>query len=381
MIGILPERARDVMSPRLGRSGAAATIGGVPMIPDAVEPLPAAPRTVDRPLTPPRHRALRRRWRLALLAVGVVAMLGIGAIWTNALGAGERFERVVARIEVWLDPPPNRPTLPTVVVTPEPSPTATPVEREPAASPAAGQGSPARPTASPTPEPARAAVDVSIVDDPEAVFASQLTSEWCAVAGTQMVLAIEGLGDTSPAFQEELNSRIGEWESWEDSHDGGWGPAAVALALAAYGAPGYEIRAYDSQVDATRAIASAISETRRPVVLFPWWGAHTWVVTGYRADADPTLFPDANIAGFYVLDPWYPRVSSIWGPSDPPGNFEDVAELERNWPTGTPMGFGPGWSRPEGAYPDRDGKFIVLIPTAPLPSPDESPIPEASPTP
>jgi hypothetical protein len=29
------------------------------------------------------------------------------------------------------------------------------------------------------------------------------------------------------------------------------------------------------------------------------------------------------------------------------------------------VSIGPGWSRPEGAYPDRDGRFVVLIPTTP----------------
>ena len=93
-------------------------------------------------------------------------------------------------------------------------------------------------------------------------------------------------------------------------------------------------------------------------------------MTGYRADADPTLFADANVSGLYILDPWYPRTSSIWGPSDPPGNFEDLGELVRNWPAaaGPPgyEGVGPGWTRPEGAYPDRDGKYVILVPTIPL---------------
>jgi hypothetical protein len=103
--------------------------------------------------------------------------------------------------------------------------------------------------------------------------------------------------------------------------------------------------------------------------MFPWWGAHTWVMTGFKADADPTLFDDSRISGAYILDPWYPRVSSIWGPSDPPGNFEDLGELERNWPAFQgPPGYeqiGPGWTRPGGVYPDRDGKFVVLFPTTP----------------
>jgi hypothetical protein len=211
----------------------------------------------------------------------------------------------------------------------------------------------------------RSPVDVNLVADSAAVFTSQVTNKDCAVAGTQMVLTVLGLGEPGEAFQRELHDRIGEWESWEDSHNGGWGPAAVSLALAAYGATGYEIRAYESVPDALRDSAIALSTMHKPVVWFPWWGAHTWVMTGYRADADPVLFPDAAVEGAYILDPWYPRVSSIWGPSDPPGNFEDFAELLRNWPSGTNR---DGWSRPEGAYPDRDGRYIVLLPTTPLTS-------------
>lgn len=309
----------------------------------------------------PQPRRLDRRWPLALLALALLFVTGFGVVRGNVLGIGDRFERLTERVAVFLDPPPDRPTLPTVVVTPEPSATASPTPHPTVA-----------PSATPTPSPTplvREPVDIAVVDDHQAVFASQLTDKDCAVAATQMVLAILDHGSTDPAFQAEIKGRIGEWESWEDSHNGGWGPAAVALALAAYGAEGYEIRAYDTYTDALRDSAIALTETDKPVVMFPWWGAHTWVMTGYRADADPTLFDDAAISGAYILDPWYPRVSSIWGASDGPGNFEDLAELERNWPAYQgPAGYesiGPGWTRPEGPYPDRDGRFVVLLPTTP----------------
>jgi hypothetical protein len=80
-------------------------------------------------------------------------------------------------------------------------------------------------------------------------------------------------------------------------------------------------------------------------------------MTGYRADADPTIFADATVTGTYILDPWYPFVSNIWGASDPPGTFQDAAEMKRNF---------IGWDRPEGKYPGRDGKFIIVVPTQPL---------------
>ncbi|MGH2445586.1 MAG: hypothetical protein ACRDGD_06050 [Candidatus Limnocylindria bacterium] len=309
----------------------------------------------------------RPRWQLALLVVVVFGLVGFGAMRTNALGAADRFDRLVSRVETFIDPPPDRSTLPTVVVTPRADPTAS-ATPTPAPIAVASAVASAEPTPAPTPL-VREPVDVALVDDHAQVFASQLTDKDCAVAGTQMVLAILGLGDTSEAFQQEIKGRIGEWEALDDSLNGGWGPAAVGLALEAYGATGYEVRAYTSYTDALRDSAIAISEMDKPVVMFPWWGAHTWVMTGYRADADPTLFDDAAISGAYILDPWYPRTSSIWGASDPPGNFEDLAELERNWPVfgGPPphQEIGPGWSRPEGAYPDRDGKFVVLVPTTP----------------
>jgi hypothetical protein len=310
-----------------------------------------------------RHSRRFRVLRIGLIALVALIAIGATSVATDTLGMGGRFERLVARIEAFIDPPPSRPGVATVVVTQRPTPSASPEPSE-SAFPHQPSGTP---TASPT--PVRRAVDVNVAPDAEAVFLSQITEKDCAVAGTQMVLTILGLGNSSAAFQTELHDRIGEWESWEDSHNGNWGPSAVSLALAAYGAPGYEVRAYDTYTDALRDSAIAISELDMPVVMFPWWGAHTWVMTGYRADADPTLFADAAISGAYILDPWYPRWSGIWGQSDVPGNFEDLAELERNWPVyGGPPPYqeiGPGWTRPEGAYPGRDGKFVVLIPTIP----------------
>ncbi|MGI8704065.1 MAG: hypothetical protein ACR2JZ_06095 [Candidatus Limnocylindrales bacterium] len=321
-----------------------------------------------------RYRRQSKRGRLVLTVVLVAGLLGGSAVWTNAFGAGDRFERLVERIELAVDPPPNRPTRKTITVTPRPvlganpgKDTPPPAELAPAeesTDPEATASSKARsprpsspsPEPTPSPEPVRRAVDVDLLDNPEQMFTSQLTEKWCAPAGVQMTLAVLGLGDSSEEFQREIINRTDEFESWEDSHNGSWGPAAMADALAAYGADEYEIRAYQTRADALRDSAIAIKTTGKPVVLLAWRGAHTWVMTGYRANADPTIFDNATIKGAYILDPWYPRVSSIWGPSDPPGTFQDAAEMERNI---------LAWKRPEGAYPDRDGKFIALVPTTP----------------
>ncbi len=317
------------------------------------------------PPRPARQRPRVRLLRIGALVVGLLVAIGGLAVATDALGAGRLFDRAVAKVDRVLagplpDQAPTQAALgtPRPVVSPSPEPAAT---GSPASSAStAPTASPARPTvtaeasATPEPTPERAPVDVHIAADPAGIFVSEAKDTWCAPAGVQITLAFLGKADTSVAFQRELQRHVHDWESYADSHNGGWGPAAMALALDAHGAPGYEVRAYKTRQDALRDAATAIEATGSPVILLAWRGAHTWVMTGFRADADPATFRDATVAGAYIVDPWFPRVSSIWGPSDPPGTFQDTAEMVRNFLV---------WKRPEGRYPDRDGLFISVVPT------------------
>jgi hypothetical protein len=302
-------------------------------------------------------------WRRLVAIVIALALLGGIAVWSNVLGVGDKVRDVARKIELIVDPPPDRPIDDEVRVTPRPSATSTPTPKPtPFASPAPGAPTPA-PTASPsatpspTPVPQRVRVDVNLYARPDARFITELDKDWCAVAGTQMVLAAHGKAALSEAFQKKLASRIEDWESRRDSINGGWGPSSMVRALDAYGVPGYEVRIYETRAEALRDAARAISEFNAPVILLTWRGAHTWIMTGYRADGDPLLFDDVKVAGAYILDPWYPRVSSIWGPSDPPGTYQNGAEMRRNYLP---------WKRPEGKYPSRDGLFVAVVPTVRL---------------
>ena len=129
----------------------------------------------------------------------------------------------------------------------------------------------------------------------------------------------------------------------------------MALALDAYGAPGYEVRAFETMTYALRDAAVAIKKTHSPVILLAWRGAHTWVMTGYRADADPAIFRNTKIEGAYILDPWYPAHLVDLGRLEPAGHVHEV----RRAPARTSC----RWKRPEGQYPDRDGLFITVVPT------------------
>jgi hypothetical protein len=312
------------------------------------------PRRVDPGyprLRIPQPRSRRNKALIALLVLGLVGgVLGGAAIATDTLGARYLYGRLVAKVDRFLaGPVPDRSTEPDVLVTPEPagpSPSPTPTPR-PVRS---GQ-----PTLTPTPIP-RIPVDVTIVQNPNAVFAHEIVKTWCAPAGISIVLAIMGKGAPTDARQREIASRVGEWESYRDSHDGAWGPTAIALALNAYGVNGYKVRIYETRADALFGAAKSIATTHSPAILIAWWGAHTWVMSGYRANADPAVFDDAKVSGTYILDPWFPSISTLWGPSDPPGSFENAQSMNDN--------FLP-WKRPEGSYPGRDGNFIVVVPTIP----------------
>jgi hypothetical protein len=165
---------------------------------------PFGPASIGR-----RRIDLVRVLGVAILVGALCAATMFVAIATNMDGVGDRFEHVVVRVERFVaGPPPDRATVETVVVTSAPS-----------ASPSAVPAS-IRPGATATPAPVRRAVDVKIVSNPAAHFASEERKDWCAPAGVQMVLSVLGRADTSTSFQEKLAGRIGEWESARDSKNG-----------------------------------------------------------------------------------------------------------------------------------------------------------------
>ena len=195
---------------------------------------------------------------VVLVGVLVYALLGtllVGAVSTNTLEAGYRFNGLVQRVRLALDPPPDREKLPVIEVTAS--------GKDPVVEPdgfSAPQPAPRKAEA--TPRPKKKPVDLKLRVNPERIFASQATKDWCAVAGTQIVLAMHGITDNSEQAQRKIAGRIDEWESRRDSRNGGWGPSAMAQALADHGLKGYEVSARTPTAScALRDAAVAIKRT------------------------------------------------------------------------------------------------------------------------
>ena len=223
------------------------------------------------------------------------------------------------------------------------------------------------PTEIPTPDPSAAA---SVVPTPDATptkaplqldlyrpgtFVTQMNRDYCMAGAIQNMLNIVGPGvDLTVGRQKQIGDVLVSLTTRQDSLNGAFGPAGWALTMTKLGGGNYQLVIDTTFDQAMRDAALAISRTSRPAGLLTWWGAHSWVMTGFKADADPALFPTSfKLSGAYIMDPFYPRISDIWGQTLGPDTFRDMTAMAKNY---------IGWKRPEGRYPDRDGKWLLVIP-------------------
>ena len=221
----------------------------------------------------------------------------------------------------------------------------------PAATPAAGAAAPAG--------------EFSMNLYGEGDFVSQYTAYWCIGASMQMMLNIVGVTDDESRAAQETYMRVARkmgtsrrhldrGQAAEPGAGGlrGAGSSGWARGLVALGAGGYAQQALDDYDTALRAAAYALRTTGRPVGLIVWRGVHAWVMSGFTATADPLADPDYRVTGVYIQDPWYPRVSSIWGAGQKPNSWISSDALKSDF---LPRRAGR-W------HPELAGKFVLVSP-------------------
>ena len=210
----------------------------------------------------PRRRLITPRRVLALL-LAARPRSGSSAVWLNVLGVGTKFENLVDKVALIVDPPPDRPIDEEVLVTPEPT-LAADAHPGPDAHAVARAGPDRAPAADADPAPVREPVDVDLLADPAAAFISENDKDVCAVAGTQIVLAMHG--------KAAAHRRASSASSPAGSTSGRAGATARTAAGARprwsrrsrrTACTGYEVRAYETRQDALRDGARAIADDRR----------------------------------------------------------------------------------------------------------------------
>ncbi len=241
-------------------------------------------------------------------------------------------------------PPPPQPTEAAATPTPAPSPT-------PARAPAPTQATP-----SPTPTAQREPFSLNLYAEGD--FVSQYTKYHCLPAAMQVMINIiaDGPADTTRETQDRLYELARTFLIPPYVGDKGAQPEGWAEGLNVEGVGPYVVAVRPTRDEAIRLAASQMRLAGKPVGLLAWRGAHAWVMSGFEADADPLLFDDFVLSGVYIEDVWWPRVSSIWGESNPPNTLVPIEDLGIDFLK---------YRRPRESHPDKDGQFVLILPLLP----------------
>ena len=131
-------------------------------------------------------------------------------------------------------------------------------------------------------------------------------------------------------------------------------PEGWAAGLTKLGYGKYKVTVHPSIKAAIKVAAKALRTTNRPV------GPHGLARGAQLGDVGLHVHggPGASRAQYtvtavYIEDVWYPRHSNIWGDSRKPDVLVPVGKL--------PEDFKP-WKRPQKKYPDKDGRFVIVVP-------------------
>jgi hypothetical protein len=280
-----------------------------------------------------------------LYGMKIVLDANLAAIPTHAAGTPAA-SAAPTRSGHGASPTPNRSADPTSDPTPESS-------ADPTSEPTPG------PSLDPPPAPGPFAMDLYRKNS----FVSELKPIFCVPAAMQTSINImkQGKTDVSIPTQRSLYHLARQYSGPKLSGPGAE-PEGWAEGLNQLGFGPYVVDVKASRHDAIHVAARALRMTGRPVGLLVWRGAHSWVMSGFTATADPAYSDDFQVTGLRIEDVWYPRISSIWGESRKPDALVPAGLMPEDYLQ---------WHRPTARYRDKDGKFVMVLPVndlaAPLP--------------
>jgi hypothetical protein len=190
-------------------------------------------------------------------------------------------------------------------------------------------------------------------------FVHQQTKDWCVAGSAQTMMNIidRGRPNRSAAYQQRLYL-AGRRLSPVKRKLGPIGIDLIGWAqlLERRGSGRYVVDGAGTRRAAIQKAARALRLTGRPVGLVTWRGAHSWVMSGFTATADPAWRDRFRVTAVHIQDVWYPYVSTIWGASRPPDSLVPVAALAADYLP---------YRRPGARWPARDGRFMLILPTLP----------------
>jgi hypothetical protein len=184
-------------------------------------------------------------------------------------------------------------------------------------------------------------------------FVSELEKVMCVPAAMQTSINIMSARPDTTAKKQESLYALARRLSPATLKGPGAEPEGWAKSMTQLGFGAYRVDVEPTLVAAIHVAARQLRLTGRPVGLLVWRGAHSWVMSGFKATADPAYTSTFRVADVRIEDVWYPRISTIWGRSRPPDALVAVGLLHEDYLP---------WHRPTGTYPGKDGRFVLVIP-------------------
>jgi hypothetical protein len=190
-------------------------------------------------------------------------------------------------------------------------------------------------------------------------FVSESRKIFCVPAAMQTMVNIMSPGADHTGRTQREYYALARGLSPPTLRGDGAEPEGWAEGLNQLGFGPYVVDVQPTRTAAIHVAARALRMTGRPVGLLVWTGAHSWVMSGFKATADPALTDDFTVTHVNIEDVWYPRISSIWGESRPPDALVPVKLLPEDFLR---------WKRPNHPYPGKDGTYVIVIPVAEAPA-------------
>ena len=192
-------------------------------------------------------------------------------------------------------------------------------------------------------------------------FVAQTNFVQCVGASMQMMLNMiepgrDRTAKTQLRLQKLARGRSGprpDGSMRQGASVSGW-----SAGLNIEGAGPYKLAGASSIAGALKIAAKAMRTTGKPVGLLMWHGRHAWVMSGFRATADPRLTNDFKVTGVIVEDPLYPYGSEAWGPSPRPGEVLSVKQLGRQF---VPRRRRSTWNNQRWSV-NLAGKYVMVVP-------------------
>src|SRR5215212_4122116 len=187
---------------------------------------------------------------------------------------------------------------------------------------------PTTPLATPGPTIASTPVPTPVVLDPPAkagkfaldlyrsrAHVRQATASMCVPASMQIMLNLmrPDEPDRSRALQDELYALARSYSPWLTDERGGASARGWAAGLNELGYGQFELVAFNSMDEALHAAARQMRLTAKPAGLLVWRGDHAWVMSGFKATADPAWSDDFEVTAAWIEDPWFGRTDRTWG--------------------------------------------------------------------